>query len=126
MFAKFDPHIQVAAIDRLRIEHLKWMPQPGEVYAVCNRLQAEEFDRRRWDRLVSEQLEDRRRADQLGLPCQRPMAIADPAPAPPPPRPDVEDDARRSQVCAVYAEWGAGKLTDAEAERRIDAITRAA
>jgi hypothetical protein len=125
MFAKFPIHIQKEALQALRREHPRWMPQPGEVYAICNRLQAEEFDRKRWGALVKQQLEARRADEAARLPYLRPKAIVGPV-APPPRMPrkpsDEEYEGRDSQVRAIWRDVADGKIDEVKAERRIEAL----
>jgi hypothetical protein len=124
MLAKFPINIQKEALTRLRIEHPKWMPQPGEVYAVCERIAAEDFRRQRRETQIREQLEERRKADALGLTCY-PKAIAGPVAPPPRPPPKPSDEQREacdSQVRGVWREFADGKIDEVEAERRIEVI----
>jgi hypothetical protein len=129
MFARFEPHIQVTAIHVLRIEFPKWMPQPGEVYHVCDRLAAEEFRRQRRETQIKQQLEARRADETAGLPYLRPKAIAGPAAAPvdgvvlPPAKPSDEGhEARDSQIRPIWRLVAEGRITEEEAEQRIRAI----
>jgi hypothetical protein len=125
MFARFPVHIQKEAVRVLPIEHPKWMPQPGEVYHVCGRLAAEEFRRQRRETQIKQQLEARRADEAAGLPYLRPKAITGPVQTPPvaPAKPsDEQHEARDSQVRAVWRDFADGKIDEAEAERRIEAI----
>jgi hypothetical protein len=129
MFAKFPVHIQKEALRVLPIEFPKWMPQPGEVYHVCERIAAEEYRRQRRERQIRETLAARRADEAAGLTYHRPKSITGTVAAPPAlpgKSSDLEHEARDNLIRAVWRDVVDGKIDEAEAQRRIDALTTSA
>ena len=122
MFARFPVHIQKEAVRILPVEHPKWMPQPGEVFHVCERLAGEEFRQQRRETQLKQQLEARRADEAAGLPYLRPKAITGTVAAPPSTPSNAEHEARDSLVRAIWRDVADGKIEEAEAQRRIDAL----
>jgi hypothetical protein len=125
MFSRFPVEVQKQALRELPTLYPTWLPQAGEVFQVCERIAAEEFRRQRRETQIKEQIEARRADEALCLPYLQPKAIAGPPVAPPPEPPrkpsDEEHNARSEQGKAIWAEWHAGKIDDAEAQRRFEA-----
>jgi hypothetical protein len=129
MFARFAVHIQKQALRELPTLYPTWLPQPGEVFQVCERIAAEDFRRQRREKQLKEQLEARRADEAAGLPYLREKAIAGPIGPPltgtvlPAAKlSDEEQEARDAQVRAIWRDVADGKIDDAEAELRINAV----